>query len=148
MKMSSESSYKDVENFFAAPLTPKQKAWLLIDKFYHLNLSHMEENGITRAQLAQQLGRSKASISQMFNKTPNISVQKMVEIAEATGVELDIVDLEKQKELEQQKEKKVYKVVTRDVGAPKNEFELVAQGYDSYNKSSSYFERQECEITR
>jgi ribosome-binding protein aMBF1 (putative translation factor) len=105
MKMNSKNSFKNIEDFFEAPPTPRQKAWGLVNKFYHLILTNMEEKGISRTQLAKKLNRSKSSVSHMFNKTPNISVLKMVEIADAIGFNLDIVDLEKQKKLEQQKEK-------------------------------------------
>jgi transcriptional regulator with XRE-family HTH domain len=48
----------------------------------------MERDGLSRADLARKLGKSRASVSQMFNKTPNLSIMKMMEIADA--VDLDI----------------------------------------------------------
>ena len=102
--MNSKDSCRDIEEFFEAPLTGKQKAWGLINKFYHLVLTRMEAKRISRSDLSRQLNRSKASVSQMFNKSPNISVMKMVEIAEAVGMELDIVDKEQQRVLEEKKE--------------------------------------------
>ncbi|MFO7980323.1 MAG: helix-turn-helix transcriptional regulator [Candidatus Aminicenantes bacterium] len=95
--MSSKKNYKDVDKFFKAPLTPNQKAWMLIHEFYHIILSYMKENGISKADLARKLGKSRASVSQMFNKTPNLTIKKMTEIADAVGVEVKIKteDLEK-----------------------------------------------------
>lgn len=97
--MSSKKEYKDVDNFFKAQLTPNQKAWSIIHEFYHIILTYMEKKKITKADLARKLGKSRASVSKMFNKTPNLTVKKMVEIADAIGVELniDIHDLEKYK---------------------------------------------------
>jgi transcriptional regulator with XRE-family HTH domain len=51
----------------------------------------MKERNLKKADLAKRLGKSRAAITQMFNKTPNISVRKMVEIADAVGLEFEIV---------------------------------------------------------
>ncbi len=88
MKKNLKNSYEDIDKFFAAPPTTNQKAWSLINTFYHLVLSYMEENGITQAELARKLGKSRSAISQMFKKTPNLTVKKMVEIADAIGIDL------------------------------------------------------------
>jgi len=88
--MSSKKDYKDVESFFKSPLTPNQKAWRLIHEFYHGILTYMDEKGITRADLARKLGKSRASVSKMFNKTPNLTIKKMTEIADAVGIEVKI----------------------------------------------------------
>ncbi len=97
--MSSKKEYKDIDRFFGDPLTPNQKAWGLIHEFYHIVLTYMEEKNISKADLARKLGKSRASISQMFNKTPNLTVKKMVEIADVIGIDLNIStdDLEKYK---------------------------------------------------
>ena len=50
----------------------------------------MEENNIKHTQLAEKLGKSRSYISQLFSKTPNISIKKMVEIADAIGLTLEI----------------------------------------------------------
>lgn len=99
MKMSLKKDYKDVDRFFKAPLTPNQKAWALIHEFYHIILTYMKEKGISKADLARKLGKSRASVSQMFNKTPNLTIKKMTEIADAVGVEvkIQIKDFEKNK---------------------------------------------------
>ena len=81
---------KDVEEFFAAPPTVNQKAWGMINEFYHLVLTYMERENISKADLARRLGKSRAAITQMFQKTPNITLRKMVEIAEAIGLDLHI----------------------------------------------------------
>jgi len=88
--MSSKKDYKDVDKFFRAPLTPNQKAWSLIHEFYHIILTYMKEREISKADLARKLGKSRASISQMFNKTPNLTIKKMAEIADAVGIDVKI----------------------------------------------------------
>lgn len=82
--------YRDVEDFFAAPPTVNQKAWGMINEFYHLILTYMEREQISKADLARRLGKSRAAITQMFHKTPNITIKKMVEIADALGLDLHI----------------------------------------------------------
>ncbi|GAK59379.1 hypothetical protein U27_06363 [Candidatus Vecturithrix granuli] len=82
--------YRDVEDFFAAPPTVNQKAWGMINEFYHLVLTYMEREEISKADLARRLGKSRAAITQMFHKTPNITIKKMVEIADAIGLDLHI----------------------------------------------------------
>ncbi|HEX9654163.1 MAG TPA: helix-turn-helix transcriptional regulator, partial [bacterium] len=99
-------SYDDLEQFFSAPPTANQKAWGLLNQFYHLLLTYMENREIKKADLAKRLGRSRAAISQMFNKTPNISIRKMVEIADAVGLEFEIVPKEKQRDIAIHDEKK------------------------------------------
>ena len=91
MKTPSKDLFKKIDEFFSEPPSVNQKAWGLIHEFYNLVLNHMEKNEISKAQLAQKLGKSRSAISQMFNKTPNISVKKMVEIAEAVNLNIMIV---------------------------------------------------------
>lgn len=91
---------KNIDDFFGKEPTIGQKAWDIINQFYHLVLTKMEEDGISRADLARRLGKSRAAISHMFNETPNITVKKMVEIADA--VELNI-NLTTEKFLEKKK---------------------------------------------
>lgn len=90
MKKNSKNIFKEIGDFFEAEPTSNQKAWGLIHDFYHLVLTHMENNGITKAALARRLNKSRSAISQMFNKTPNISIKKMVEIADAVEMEINI----------------------------------------------------------
>ncbi len=80
---------KEIDDFFSQPQTAHQKAWGIIHDFYHQILTFMEENNITKSDLARRLGKSRSAMTQMFNKTPNISILKMVEIASAIGVELN-----------------------------------------------------------
>lgn len=82
--------FRDVEDFFAAHPTVNQKAWGMINEFYHLVLTYMEREQISKADLARRLGKSRAAITQMFHKTPNITIKKMVEIADAIGLDLHI----------------------------------------------------------
>jgi transcriptional regulator with XRE-family HTH domain len=81
---------EEVDNLFEKEPTTNQRAWGLINQFYHLILTYMDKKSITRTQLAEDLGKSRSYISQMFNKTPNISIKKMVEIADAVGINLEI----------------------------------------------------------
>jgi len=91
MKKSSKNIYKEIDNFFSTSPTSNQKAWGIINEFYHLLLSYMEENNISKAELARKLGKSRSAISQMFNKTPNITLKKMVEISDAVGLEFSLI---------------------------------------------------------
>jgi len=59
----------------------------------------MEKQKITKAELAKKLGRSRSAISQMFNKTPNITVRKMVEIADSIGLDIDVIPSSVKKEI-------------------------------------------------
>jgi len=94
MKKNSEDLLIRINELFAAEPDAEQKAWGIIHDFYHYVLTYMEKNKITKADLARKLGKSRAAISQMFNKTPNITVIKMVEIADAVGVDLSVVPRE------------------------------------------------------
>lgn len=90
MKKSSKNILKEINDFFAEAPTSNQKAWGLIHDFYHLVLTYMEVKNISKADLAKRLNKSRSAISQMFNKTPNITIKKMVEIADAIGIEIRI----------------------------------------------------------
>lgn len=90
MKKNSKNTYQEVEDFFKESPKANQKAWGLINHFYHLVLTYMEANNIKQTDLARKLGKSRSAISQLFNQTPNISVKKMVEIADAIGINLNI----------------------------------------------------------
>ncbi len=90
MKKNSKNIYPEVEEFFKESPTANQKAWGLINHFYHLILTHMEVNDIKQADLAKKLGKSRSAISQLFKHTPNITIKKMVEIADAVGINIVI----------------------------------------------------------
>lgn len=79
-----------INDIFGEEPDAEEKAWDMIHEFYHLVLTKMEGDGITRADLARKLGKSRASVSQMFNKTPNLSIMKMMEIADAVGLEISL----------------------------------------------------------
>ena len=106
MKKHSENSYAEIDEFFAAPATANQKAWGLLNEFYHLVLTYMEKNNISKADLATRLGKSRSAITQLFNKTPNISLKRVAEIADAIGIEISLAStaIESQKHLERDKE--------------------------------------------
>jgi transcriptional regulator with XRE-family HTH domain len=90
MQQHSNDLFKEIDDFFGSPPTVNQKAWGVINEFYHLILTYMEEHNISRADLARRLGKSRSAITQMFNKTPNMTIKRMVEIAEAIGIEIHI----------------------------------------------------------
>ncbi|MBU4487001.1 MAG: helix-turn-helix domain-containing protein [Candidatus Delongbacteria bacterium] len=96
MKKNSKDLYKDIDDFFAADFTPNQKAWDMIHDFYHLILTEMEKKGIRQVDLAKKLNKSPAAVSKLLNKTPNISLKKMVELADSVGLDLVITSVKKE----------------------------------------------------
>jgi transcriptional regulator with XRE-family HTH domain len=104
MKKYSEDIFKDVEEFFASEPTSNEKAWGLIHDFYHIILTYMERQHISKAELANRLKKSRSAITQLFNKTPNITLKKMVEIADALGLDLQISSPQIQAEKEEKKQ--------------------------------------------
>lgn len=83
---------ESINSVFGEKPSTNQKAWGVINQFYHMVIIKMEEDNITRADLARNLGKSRAAISQMFNKTPNISIKKMIEIADAVNLEINLTN--------------------------------------------------------
>ncbi len=88
--LSVKEKYKDIEDFFAAPPDAEEKAWHVIHMFYHEILTIMEKQKIKKVDIAKKLGKTKSLISQLFNNTPNISILKMVELADAIGADVQI----------------------------------------------------------
>lgn len=95
MKKPLKDIEKKVNDRLHAEMTAEDKAWDIIFDFYHHVLSRMEEQGMTQADLARKLGKSRSAISQLLNKTPNISVIRMVEIADAIGLEFALLPVKK-----------------------------------------------------
>lgn len=108
MKKNSRSSLQEIERIFSEEPSVNQKAWGIINDFYHFILSHMEQEGINKADLAKRLGRTRSAISQMFNKNPNISIKKMVEIADSIGLDLSIIPTEVKNGIGKVQEKYVF----------------------------------------
>jgi len=108
MKKNSKSSLQEIEKIFSEEPSANQKAWGIINDFYHLILSRMEKEGISKADLAKRLGRTRSAISQMFNKNPNLTIKKMVEIADSVGLDLSIIPAELKKEIGKVQEKYVF----------------------------------------
>jgi len=90
MKKNLKDTCQKVEIFFNESPTTNQKAWGLINHFYHIVFTYMEMNNIKQADLAKKMNKSRSAISQLFKQTPNISIKKMVEIADAIGINLNI----------------------------------------------------------
>lgn len=81
---------KNVNDRLQAELSVEDKAWDIIFEFYHQILTKMEKHNISQADLARKLGKSRSAVSQLLNKTPNISIRRMVEIADAVGLEFTL----------------------------------------------------------
>ena len=107
MKENLKNQYEDIKEFFISEPTANQRAWGIIHDFYHIILTYMEKKKISKADLARKLGRSRASITQMFNKTPNLTIKKMVEIADAIGINIKITA----DDVEESKNKKTVKEI-------------------------------------
>lgn len=107
---SKNSLVAEIDEIFNSPPSLQQKAWSIINEFYHLVLTQMEKENISKAELSKRLGRSRSAISQILNKTPNITVKKMAELAEAVGLELSLVSIQERNEF-RNKPQQIYKVV-------------------------------------
>ena len=90
MKKPLKNIIKEINDFFEEELTYEDKAWGIIDDFYHYILTYIENKNISRAELARRLGKSRSYVSQIFKKNPNMSILKMVQIADAVGINLRI----------------------------------------------------------
>lgn len=112
MKENSKNLLHEIDEIFSKEPSLNQKAWGLINDFYHSILSRMENEDISRADLAKRLGKSRSAISQMFNKNPNLTIKKMVEIADSIGLDITIVPTEIKKEIDKKtKEKYIFVLV-------------------------------------
>jgi transcriptional regulator with XRE-family HTH domain len=95
MQKNSKNIYEEIEKYFLADPTPGQKAWDMIHDFYHLILTEMDKKGIRQVDLAKKLNVTPAAVSKLLNKTPNISLRKMVELADSVGLDLVITSVRK-----------------------------------------------------
>lgn len=90
MKKSLKNSLKKFNDFFEQVPNAKTQSWSLLNDFYHLLLSYMDENNINQTQLANRLGVSRSSVSQLFNRQPNITLNKISEIGSTIGLRLKL----------------------------------------------------------
>lgn len=90
MKENLENKIKYLNDIFSEPESNEEIAWNIIHDFYHIIITTMEKKNIKRTQLANKLDVSRAAISQMFNHTPNVSILKMVKLAAAVGLEMEL----------------------------------------------------------
>jgi transcriptional regulator with XRE-family HTH domain len=81
---------KSFDEFFSEEPDSYSKAISLLNDFYHLVLTYMEREKIKPIDIAKKMNKSRSWVSQLFNKKPNISLYKMVEIADAVGIDLEI----------------------------------------------------------
>lgn len=89
MKKHFEDSIHKLDNLFSDPSTTVKKAWDIINRFLFFIEKHMKKKGISRSKVAADLGVSRSAVSQLFNGSPsNITVKKMVELANAVGLNL------------------------------------------------------------
>mgnify|MGYP001398819078 CR=1 FL=1 len=100
MKKNSKDQYKDIDDFFAADFTSNQKAWSMIHNYYNLILSEMKKKEIKRTDIAAKLKVTPAAVSKLLNKTPNISLRKMVELADSVGLDFELRPVIVQNEIE------------------------------------------------
>jgi len=112
MKKPSKDLRKEIDHFFSAPPSASEKAWDMILDFYHNILTYMEENNISQADLARKLNKSRSAVSQMLSKTPNITVKKMVEIADAVGLDFTIIPKNILQKIEKQQSTMILKMDT------------------------------------
>lgn len=85
-----DNQNSELNALFSREPTAGQKAWGIMHDFYHRLLTYMDNNGISQAQLARASGKSRSAISQMLNKNPNVSIRKLVEIADIIGIDIHI----------------------------------------------------------
>lgn len=88
MKKNFKNLLKDFNNFFEKEPNSKIQAWSLLNEFYHILLTYMKNQGITQSELAQKVGVSRSAISQLFNRQPNITLNKISEISNSIGLKL------------------------------------------------------------
>jgi len=62
----------------------------------------MEENGITRAELARRLNVSKAFVTKLLNGNPNLTIKTMVSLARILDCDLR-VELRGEREVKRKK---------------------------------------------
>lgn len=89
MKKLLKDTFKEIDKFFGAPPTTNQKAWGIVHDFLHLILTQMDNMGMTQSDLARELKVSRSAISQLLNNTPNMTIKRMVEIADATSIDIN-----------------------------------------------------------
>ncbi len=91
MKKNSKDLSKEIkkfEDFFEKKPDAGERAWGLIHDFYNDILTFMETKNINKADLAAKLNISRSAVSKMLKETPNISVKRMMETADAVGLRL------------------------------------------------------------
>ena len=61
-----------------------QKAWGFINEFYHVLLTHSEKMNIDEKALKKKFGKN------IYDLKPNVSIKKLIEIADFVGVDIHI----------------------------------------------------------
>jgi hypothetical protein len=79
----------NLKGYTYGEIRPMSHRFFFFQQCGDMVLSYMEEEGISKADLAKRLGKTRSAVTQMFNKTPNITIKKMVEIADAIGIDIE-----------------------------------------------------------
>ncbi|MBE0645515.1 MAG: helix-turn-helix transcriptional regulator [Bacteroidetes bacterium] len=66
------------------------QAGMLRLKLYEDILHVMEEQGITRSELAARLSCSKAYVTKLFNDSTNVTLHTLVKISHALGCDVEV----------------------------------------------------------
>jgi len=90
MKKNLKNLLKNFNDFFEQEPSAKMQSWSLLNDFYHLLLTYMSKNDITQTKLAEKLEVSRSAISQLFNRQPNITLNKISEISNKIGLKLKL----------------------------------------------------------
>lgn len=85
-----QDNLNEFEQFFIEEPNAEDKAMEVLSDFYHYLLTWMENNNITKAELARILGKSRASITKMLRHSPNISINKIIEITHPLGLDVKL----------------------------------------------------------
>lgn len=89
IEKNSEISFYNSENLLKEE-TIEEKKWFVVNKFYGDLTKVLNKKNISKADLAKKLDKSRSAITQLLNGTPNITINKMVELADACGMEIKI----------------------------------------------------------
>jgi|LSQX01.2.fsa_nt_gb ribosome-binding protein aMBF1 (putative translation factor) len=85
--MNEEKEFVKYVEEFTKELSVNQKAWGIVNDFYHFLLTEMEKQKISKEELSKKLGKQKSKI---FDKTTKMNIYEMVEIADSVGLNIKI----------------------------------------------------------
>lgn len=85
MKIEITKSSNPVADFFSAPLSPESEAELDNLRFADALLSLMNEQGISRVELARRMGIRPSRVTAMLGGNGNLTTQTKIRAARAVG---------------------------------------------------------------